>query len=371
MKLIINLNTFIFKYYFQYRNYPYMEQENKKENEPKQNNLAQQSECITSITENLEIKLEHDVLIPEKFEITSSNSEEELINNPSSIDPHFIKTENNKGISETEDVLNIIQKDFPTNPRKIPLYRTMRNNDMENREKLIKQLEEKRNSKIIIISHVLIRSNLIPFLDTQGKLTKDEALSFVETINSNPDKTIDLILDTNGGSLSAAEVIINAILNHKHEIRVYIPRYATSAGTLIALSSNKIYLGKNAYMGSIDPQYAFGYSVGSILKYQKEIDLNNTMQSDKIQSSWVNDLIKLISIDADSSIKWVESIISKICTVRKNLNSQDIILNLLNHPSIIHERPLFFQNLSKIFPCEEGIPEELSKLLESVLKKND
>ncbi|MFQ5509342.1 MAG: S49 family peptidase [Leptospirillia bacterium] len=68
-------------------------------------------------------------------------------------------------------------------------------------------------------------------------------------------KGLDLILHTPGGDIAATESLV-AYLREMFDgnIRAIIPQLAMSAGTMIALSCNKIIMGKHSSLGPIDPQ---------------------------------------------------------------------------------------------------------------------
>jgi ClpP class serine protease len=68
------------------------------------------------------------------------------------------------------------------------------------------------------------------------------------------DVPIDVVLHTPGGLALAAEQIAHAICRRKAKVTVYVPHYAMSGGTLIALAADEIVMDPNAVLGSLDPQ---------------------------------------------------------------------------------------------------------------------
>src|SRR5207244_2625793 len=68
------------------------------------------------------------------------------------------------------------------------------------------------------------------------------------------DIPIDIVLHTPGGLALAAEQIAHAICARKGKVTVYVPHYAMSGGTLIALAADEIVMDPNAVLGSLDPQ---------------------------------------------------------------------------------------------------------------------
>jgi len=63
----------------------------------------------------------------------------------------------------------------------------------------------------------------------------------------------------------AAMQIARAIEVHKAKVAVYVPVYAMSGGTLIALAADEIVMGEFSVLGPIDPQIA-GLPAASIVK---------------------------------------------------------------------------------------------------------
>jgi hypothetical protein len=63
------------------------------------------------------------------------------------------------------------------------------------------------------------------------------------------------LIQTPGGNIDATEKIISLLEHRLDNYRVVVPSWAKSAGTLLALSANKIVLGINSELGPIDPQW--------------------------------------------------------------------------------------------------------------------
>jgi len=71
---------------------------------------------------------------------------------------------------------------------------------------------------------------------------------------TEPETPINLILHTPGGIALAALQIARAIKAHQGKVTVYVPHYAMSGGTLIALAADEIALGEHSVLGPVDPQ---------------------------------------------------------------------------------------------------------------------
>ena len=93
---------------------------------------------------------------------------------------------------------------------------------------------------------------------------------------TDPDVPIDLILHTPGGLVLATEQIAHALINHRAKVTVFVPHYAMSGGTLLALAADAIVMAPHAVLGPLDPQLG-RFPAASILravarKEAKDID---------------------------------------------------------------------------------------------------
>jgi ClpP class serine protease len=122
------------------------------------------------------------------------------------------------------------------------------------RESLIRRLERKRKSRVITMIH---RQETMGFLGIPlfRFITIEDSEEVLRAIRMTPDDMpIDFIIHTPGGLALAATQIANALADHKGEVRVIVPHYAMSGGTLIALAADKIVMDKHAVLGPVDPQ---------------------------------------------------------------------------------------------------------------------
>lgn len=80
--------------------------------------------------------------------------------------------------------------------------------------------------------------------------------AFMATIHRlDRDKGLDLVLHTPGGDIAATESLVDYLnAMFQRDIRVIVPQLAMSAGTMMALASREILMGKHSSLGPIDPQ---------------------------------------------------------------------------------------------------------------------
>jgi Serine dehydrogenase proteinase len=105
--------------------------------------------------------------------------------------------------------------------------------------------------------------------DERRYLSTREAFEILAEIRSvSADTPIDVVLHTPGGEAFACELIAMA-LKDRPNTTAYVPYCAMSAGTIIALATEKIVMGKYACLGPIDTQF-FGFPIESYTRLLRE-----------------------------------------------------------------------------------------------------
>lgn len=123
-----------------------------------------------------------------------------------------------------------------------------------NRLRLLRSLEKKRGSLVIALVHrqetmSILGFPLVRYIDVHDS---EEVLRAIRLCAA--EYPIDMIIHTPGGLVLAADQIAYALHRHKGKVTVFIPHYAMSGGTLIALSADEIVMDENAVLGPVDPQ---------------------------------------------------------------------------------------------------------------------
>src|SRR4051812_24978780 len=140
------------------------------------------------------------------------------------------------------------------------------------RRRIIAKIERKRGSRVILLVHrqetmSLLGFPLLRYIDINDS---EEVLRAIHL--TDPEIPLDLVLHTPGGLVLAATQIARAVFKHKGKVTVFVPHYAMSGGTLLALAANQIVMCEHAVLGPVDPQLG-EYPAASILKaaHQKPI----------------------------------------------------------------------------------------------------
>jgi len=116
------------------------------------------------------------------------------------------------------------------------------------------KFQEERKSRVIALIHRQDRVSILG-IPVASYISIEDSESILRAIRLTPDdQPIDLILHTPGGLVLASEQIARALLEHKGKVTVFVPHYAMSGGTLIALAADEIVMDPNAVLGPVDPQ---------------------------------------------------------------------------------------------------------------------
>lgn len=133
------------------------------------------------------------------------------------------------------------------------------------RLRLFGKLEKERKSRVITLIH---RQESLSFLGLplMRFINIEDSESVLRAIRMTPDDMpIDIILHTPGGMVLASGQIAHALRRHPARVTAFVPHYAMSGGTMIALACDEIIMDPDAVLGPVDPQIGTQPAV-SILK---------------------------------------------------------------------------------------------------------
>jgi ATP-dependent protease ClpP protease subunit len=159
---------------------------------------------------------------------------------------------------------------------------------------LVYKYEKKNNCKLIVIKQ-----------EMEENIDFDIALK-IQTIFSNlpKGKNVDIILHTLGGCLYSTIMINNIFKTFSGKIRVFVPIYAYSAGTLLSLMANELYANVYSQFSPCDPQstiHDFGtFSSKDLAKLSSKKD-KIKLFTERAKS--VNTQLELITQDQNNKVK--------------------------------------------------------------------
>jgi ClpP class serine protease len=122
------------------------------------------------------------------------------------------------------------------------------------RTRKLAEIEKDRGSRVILLVHRqetmrLLGFPLMRYIDINDS---EEVLRAIQM--TDDELPLDIVLHTPGGLVLAALQIARAVREHKGKVTVYVPHYAMSGGTLIALAADEIVMARHAVLGPVDPQ---------------------------------------------------------------------------------------------------------------------
>lgn len=118
---------------------------------------------------------------------------------------------------------------------------------------------------------VFLNCGMQPPLDDEFRVVIEDVLDN----GSSEGKHLIVMLETNGGYMETVERLVSVMRTHYKKVSFIIPNYAFSAGTVLALSGDAIYMDYYSVLGPIDPQYQppegqqFLPGVGYLAKFEE------------------------------------------------------------------------------------------------------
>jgi membrane-bound ClpP family serine protease len=170
-------------------------------------------------------------------------------------------------------------------------------------------------------------------------------------------KPFDLILHTPGGYVFYTQLLSKAIKSYGAEVRAFVPFYAMSGGTILALSCDQLFMGAFACLGPVDPQLGGLFSYGSAKSWKEVLRKKGRKANDaSIQFAYVGEqYTKTIRTDMT---KLLESKISDPIQL-------ETATNILTDGQLEHAYQLDITKLNDL-----GIPTKLmDRILQELLVK--
>jgi ClpP class serine protease len=220
------------------------------------------------------------------------------------------------------------------------------------RTRKIAQLERQRNSRVILLVHRqetmrLLGFPLVRYIDINDS---EDLLRAIQM--TDDDIPLDIVLHTPGGLVLAALQIARAINEHKTKVTVFVPHYAMSGGTLIALAADEIVMSKHAVLGPIDPQ----------LGQQPAASLVRIVEQKPI--SKIDDQTLVMADVGRKAIAQLRQSASDILKRRLPPDKADALAEKLSTGTWTHDYPLFAATAKELgLPVSTDIPNDVLDLM--------
>ena len=226
------------------------------------------------------------------------------------------------------------------------------------RVQAIQELEQKRNSRVILLIH---RQESVSFLGIplSRYISIEDSEQVLRAIRlTPPDIAIDLILHTPGGLVLATEQIARALIRHPSKVTVLVPHYAMSGGTMLALAADEIIVDANAVLGPVDPQLG-NMAAASILSVVEKKPIEN-----------IDDQTLMMADLARKAVNQVQRFVRTL--LEDNVPQQKIspenvdkIIDAVTTGKITHDCPIPFEEAINLgLPITIGLPTSIYQLMD-------
>jgi ClpP class serine protease len=220
------------------------------------------------------------------------------------------------------------------------------------RKRKIAQMERRRNSRVILLVHRQETMRLLGFpiaryIDINDS---EEVLRAIQM--TDDDIALDIVLHTPGGLVLAALQIARAIHEHKGKVTVFVPHYAMSGGTLIALAADDIVMSRHAVLGPIDPQ----------LGQSPAASLIRVVEQKPIAE--IDDQTLVMADVGRKAIAQVKQSASYILKRRLPADQAEALADKLSTGTWTHDYPLFAATAKELgLPVSTEMPDDVLELM--------
>jgi ClpP class serine protease len=220
------------------------------------------------------------------------------------------------------------------------------------RERLIARIERLRGSRVILLVHrqetmSLLGFPLMRYIDVNDA---EDVLRACEL--TDPEVPLDIVLHTPGGLVLAALQIARAARHHKGKVTVFVPHYAMSGGTLIALAADEIVLSRHAVLGPVDPQVG-QYPAASLLKVVSRKPIAE-----------VDDKTLILADVGEKAIKQLREGVQDLLARSQSPEKAEELAGLLSTGTWTHDYPITFDEAQRLgFKVRSDMPRDVLELM--------
>ncbi|MGI0489389.1 SDH family Clp fold serine proteinase [Pantanalinema rosaneae CENA516] len=222
----------------------------------------------------------------------------------------------------------------------------------------IRALEQQRGSRVILLIHRQESISLLG-IPLARYISIEDSEQVLRAIRLTPsDVPIDLVLHTPGGLVLATEQIARALVRHQAKVTVFIPHYAMSGGTMLAMAADEIVMDENAVLGPVDPQLG-NVPAASVLKVVAEKPINE-----------VDDQTLITADIADKAIRQVQKFVRTLLedTIpQQKIQPENIdrIIETLTTGQVTHDYPISVEEAQSMgLPVSVKLPTEIYALMD-------
>ncbi|MDZ7317408.1 MAG: ATP-dependent Clp protease proteolytic subunit [candidate division KSB1 bacterium] len=220
------------------------------------------------------------------------------------------------------------------------------------RMRKIAMIEKMRGSRVILLVHRqetmrLLGFPLMRYIDVNDS---EEVLRAIQM--TDEDVPLDIVLHTPGGLVLASLQIARAIQAHKGKVTVFVPHYAMSGGTLIALAADEIVMCRHSVLGPIDPQIG-QFPAASFLKVVEQKPISE-----------VDDQTLIMADVARKAIQQLETEVSRLLCKHMPEDAARALATKLATGTWTHDYPISADEAKALgLPVSTDMPTEILQLM--------
>ncbi len=220
------------------------------------------------------------------------------------------------------------------------------------RMRLLAQIERRRESRVILLVHRQETMSLLGF-PLMRYIDVNDAENVMRACEmTDPEMPLDLVLHTPGGLVLASLQIARAVRNHKGKVTVFVPHYAMSGGTLIALAADEIVMSPHAVLGPVDPQLG-QYSAASLLKVVAKKPIAE-----------IEDQTLILADVAEKAINQVRDSVKDLLTRSQPPEKVEELAVLLSTGTWTHDYPITFEEAQRLgLKVRSDMPPDVLQLM--------
>jgi ClpP class serine protease len=220
------------------------------------------------------------------------------------------------------------------------------------RQRLIARIEQKRSSRVILLVHRQETMSLLGF-PVFRYIDIDDSEAVLRAIHmTDPTVPLDIMLHTPGGLVLASLQIARAIHKHKGRVTAFVPHYAMSGGSLIAMAASEIVMSEDAVLGPVDPQLG-QYPAASILKAVARKPVAE-----------VDDQTLILADQAEKAVSQVRESVQELLADKCPKDKAAELARLLSEGTWTHDHPITFEAAKSFgLPVRSDLPPEFFDLM--------
>ena len=226
------------------------------------------------------------------------------------------------------------------------------------RVRSLRAFEQNRQSRVILLIHRQESISLLG-IPLSRYISIEDSEQVLRAIRLTPPNTpIDLILHTPGGLVLATEQIARALVRHSAKVTVFVPHYAMSGGTMLALAADEIVMDANAVLGPVDPQLGT-MAAASVLKVVEQKSVDKLEDETLIMADLAGKAIAQVQRFVRTLLK------DEIPKPKVNPENIEKIVDFLTTGKITHDCPITVEEATELgLPITVGLPKTIYQLME-------